>query len=156
MSEYSEHPLMTVRLENAAYHELGHCAIAALEFGVTVKQVEVFPGRQDDNSTPDGITIFGDDIRKLPRDSVIKIYLAGSFAERRIRSNGWRDCIDDYKRVAKLMRGTDLDIRRLSADTELLLTKHWQAIELGAWELGHKRLLVGNDAILEAVRPWKP
>lgn len=56
--------------------------------------------------------------------------------------------------VTKLLRGSGLDYQALLAETEKLLTTYWSEIELLAFQLMHRRVLVG-DEITEAMTPWR-
>ena len=137
--------------EKAATHESAH-AVLGIKIGHGCERIEIWPGIQEDGSSPDGICTFRD-FRSLSRETRIICTLGGPLSEKRTGSYINYQSEHDFKEVTKLLRGSGLDYQALLADTEKLLTKYWTEIELMAPELMHKRVLVGAE-ILEVMRPW--
>jgi hypothetical protein len=107
---------------------------------------------QEDGRIPEGITTFRD-FRSLSRETGIKLLLAGPLAEKRIGVIGFDQC-SDFDRIAKLLRGSGLEIKVLIAETVSLIVRFWTEIQLLQSELMHRRVLVGAE-ILEAMTPWR-
>jgi hypothetical protein len=104
--------------ERAAIHEAAH-AVLGSKIGNGVSRVEIWPGIQEDGTTPDGITTFRD-FRSLSREVAIKCLAAGPLAEKRISCAINYQSENDFKDIAKLLRGSGLDFKALIAETESL------------------------------------
>ena len=128
----ADYSLYWVRRENVSWHEAAHTAIGT-KLGCRIERVQLFPGLQDDGSTPEGITRFNN-FHTLARVDQIKTLLAGPLCEKKSGSGSWQRSEDDFRRIATLLRGSGgLNLEDLIAETERLLTQWSTEIELRPW-----------------------
>jgi hypothetical protein len=78
--------LYWIRRENVSWHESAHVCIG-VKLGCQIELVQLFPGLEDDGTTPEGITRFKN-FHTLARVDQIKTLLAGPLCEKRSGSNG--------------------------------------------------------------------